>query len=301
MKKAKLTAIIAIVAMFGLSGCTTATPKKDIALQLYSVRADIGKDYNGTLNCVSKMGYTGVEAAGYRDGKFYGKAPAEFKKDIESRGLKLISSHANRPLNEKELASGDYSEARKWWDVAIKAHKEAGIKYIVMPYMKLQNSVADLEKQCKFLNEIGEKCAKVGIKFGYHNHAHEFKKVEDKVVMLDYMIQNTDPKYVFIELDVYWSVIGGQAPADYFKKYPNRFELLHIKDVKELGESGMVGFDAVFNNAKIAGAKHFVVEVERYNHEPKKSVKMSLDYLLNAPFVPEMKDCKFPCNSCCNK
>ena len=103
--------------------------------------------------------------------------------------------------------------------------------------------------------------------------------------MLEYMLQNTNPRYVFFQLDVYWTVIGKYSPVELFKKYPERFELLHIKDVKELGESGMVGFDAIFKNLKIAGTKHIIVEVERYNYDPKTSVKMSFDYLNNADFV----------------
>jgi sugar phosphate isomerase/epimerase len=103
--------------------------------------------------------------------------------------------------------------------------------------------------------------------------------------MYDFMLKNTDPAKVFFQMDVYWVVRGGQSPVDYFNKYPGRFELLHIKDNKELGQSGMVGFDAIFQNTKTAGAKHFVVEVENYNFTPIESVEKSLKYLLNSPFV----------------
>ena len=111
------------------------------------------------------------------------------------------------------------------------------------------------------------------------------EKVEDKVVMLEYMLENTNPQYVFFQLDVYWTVMGKYSPVAMFKKYPQRFTLLHIKDKEELGASGMVGFDAIFNNLDVAGTKHIVVEVERYNFDPKTSVKMSFDYLNNAEFV----------------
>jgi sugar phosphate isomerase/epimerase len=88
-------------------------------------------------------------------------------------------------------------------------------------------------------------------------------------------------------MDVYWTVRGGKSPVEYFKKYSGRFEQLHIKDHKELGESGMVGFDAIFNHAAEAGMKYPIVEVEAYDHSPVESVKLSLDYLNNAPFVKE--------------
>ena len=73
--------------------------------------------------------------------------------------------------------------------------------------------------------------------------------------------------------------MGKKGPVDYFNAYPGRFEILHIKDNKELGQSGMVGFDAIFNNVHKAGAKYMVVEVEKYDYEPLKSIKMSYDYL----------------------
>ena len=103
--------------------------------------------------------------------------------------------------------------------------------------------------------------------------------------MLDHMIENTDPENLFIELDVYWAVMGEASPVDYFHKYPGRFKMLHIKDRREIGQSGMVGFDAIFENAKTAGVENIIVEVEQYSYDVEKSVKLSLDYLLKAPFV----------------
>ncbi|SBV97899.1 sugar phosphate isomerase/epimerase [uncultured Dysgonomonas sp.] len=266
-----------------------APPKKDIALQLYSLRDDISKDYAGTIKKAGEMGFTAVEAANYSDGKFYGKAPEEFKADIEAAGMKVLSSHTGKGLNEKELASKDFTEALKWWDQCIAAHKAAGMKYIVTPWMDVPKTLKDLQTYCEYYNEIGKKCKENGMMYGYHNHAHEFQKVED-IVMYDYMIENTNPEYVFFEMDVYWVVRGGQSPVDYFNKYKNRFALLHIKDNKELGQSGMVGFDAIFKNTDAAGTKHLVVEVEKYNFTPEESVKKSLEYLLNCPLVKESYD-----------
>lgn len=268
----------------------TATPeKKDITLQLYSLREDIKNDYDGTIKKVGEMGFTSVEAAGYSDGKLYGKTPEEFKADLDKAGLKLISTHTSRALTDEELKSKDFTEALKWWDQCIDAHKAAGATYIVCPYLAVPNTIADLQTNCEYYNEIGKKCKEKGLLFGYHNHAHEFQKVEDQV-MYDYMLEHTDPALVFFQMDVYWVVRGGQSPVDYFNKYAGRFPLLHIKDNKELGQSGMVGFDAIFKNTDKAGVKHLVVEVEKYNFTPLESVKMSLDYLLNCPLVKASYD-----------
>lgn len=263
---------------------STIPEKKEIALQLYSLRDEIGKDYNGVITKVGEMGYTAVESADYSDGKFYNRTPEEFKSDLSKAGLVFLSSHTNRELSDVELASKNFTEALKWWDQAIDDHKTAGAQYIVDPWISVPKTLKDLQTYCEYLNEIGKKCQEKGLKFGYHNHAHEFTKIEDKM-MYDYMLENTNPEYVFFEMDVYWTVRGQQSPVEYFKKYPGRFTLLHIKDDKELGESGMVGFDAIFKNTDKAGTKYLIVEVEKYDYAPLESVKISLDYLLNCPLV----------------
>lgn len=267
--------------------CASAedAPKKDIALQLYSLRADIKKDYDSTIKKVAQMGFTAVESHHYGDGKFCGKTPEEFKKSVEALGMKVLSSHASRALNSYEIKNGTFSdETMRWWDDCIAAHKAAGAKYLVFPWMKAPETLKDLKTYCDYFNAVGKKCREAGIEFCYHNHAFEFKKFGDKLGY-DFMLENTDPDYVNFEMDVYWVVKGGQCPVHYFKKYPGRFKLLHIKDEEELGESGMVGFDAVFNHIGEAGAKHVVVEVERYTLEPLESVKKSIEYLQKAPFV----------------
>lgn len=284
--------IIFVSALMLLASCapsadTAAPPKKDIALQLYSLRDDIGKDYDGTIKKAAEMGYTTVEAASYGDGKFYGKTPEEFKASIEAVGMKVLSSHTALGLTQEELASKDFTEPLKWWDQCIAAHKAAGMKYIVSPWMNVPQTLADLQTYCEYYNEIGKRCKENGLKFGYHNHDFELKSVIEDNVMYDYMLQNTNPEYVFFEMDVYWVVRGGKSPVDYFNKYKGRFSLLHIKDERELGQSGMVGFDAIFKNTDTAGVENIVVEVERYSFTPFESVKMSIDYLLNCPLVKE--------------
>ena len=266
-----------IALLFAAAACASATsektPRKEIAIQLYSVRSLIGsygenqQDYTEVLKALAEMGYTGVEAASYADGRFYGKDPETFRKDPE------------------ELASGDFSESLKWWDACIAAHKAAGMSYIVYPYMEVPATLHDLQTQCAYLNAIGAKCREQGIRFGYHNHSHEFRKVEDQAVMLEYMLEHTDPENVFFQLDVYWAVMGQASPVDLFRKYPGRFRMLHIKDRREIGQSGMVGFDAIFRNAELAGVEQIVVEQEESEYDIEKGVEMSLDYLLEAPFV----------------
>ncbi len=260
-------------------------PKKEINLQLYSLRDDIQANYAATIDSVAKIGYTGIEAAGYNEGKFYGMAPADFKKSIEDAGLQVLSSHTTRPLADKP-ADTKWDEVWAWWDTTIQAHKDAGMKYIVAPWMLTPKTLADLQAYCDYYNQIGEKCNAAGIRFGYHNHAFEFTEVEGEIIY-DYMLKNTDPAKVFFQMDVYWVVEGGKDPVEYFNAYPGRFELLHIKDETELGKSGKVNFENIFNNIDKSGAKHLVVEVERYTGTPFEGVKESYDYLNNASFVKD--------------
>ncbi|RKO69011.1 sugar phosphate isomerase/epimerase [Sphingobacterium puteale] len=260
--------------------------KKEIGLQLYSVREEISKNpnFDQILQKIAALGYTGVEAAGYNDGKLYNLSPQEFKAKVEKAGMKVLSSHATKTLSAQELASGDFSESLKWWDQCIATHKAAGMKYIVTPWMDVPKTLKDLETQCRYLDAVGAKCREQGLLYGYHNHAHEFKKVEDKV-MYDYMLEHTNPENVFFEMDVYWAVIGDVSPVDYFNKYAGRFKALHIKDHREIGQSGMVGFDAIFNNVKTGGLKYLFVELEETHNDIYTGLEQSIDYLKRAPFV----------------
>ena len=282
---------LALLAMVAIPSCApkeAAPVKKDMCVQMYSARSILNHDnYADILKEIAAMGYTAVEAASYDgdNGLIYGDTPEVFKQKVEAAGMKVLSAHVSRGLSREELDSGDLTAALAWWDKCIEVHKKAGMEYIVTPWMGLQETLKDLQVYCDYLNEVGRRCKAAGIKYGYHNHAYEFEKVEDQV-MYDYMLQHTDPELVFFQMDVYWAVIGKASPVDYFKRYPGRFKMLHIKDEWEVGQSGMVGFDAIFKNAELAGLENFVVEIERYSYEDiRKSFVESADYLLNAPFV----------------
>lgn len=292
----KITLILASLLALGAVSCTGGKQDekpvaKEIGVQLYSIRDVIGnpeayaRNHEEAFKALAQMGYTSVEAACYSDGKLYGVDPEQYKADLEAAGLKSLSTHIGRNLSDEELASGDFTESMKWWDQAIAAHKAAGCKYVVCPSFAVPQTLAGLKTYCDYFNAIGAKCKENGMLFGYHNHSHEFNKVEDKVIY-DFMLENTNPESVFFEMDVYWAVMGHAAPVEYFKKYPGRFTMLHIKDYRELGESGMVGFDAIFNNAGLAGMKDFIVEIEAFTKgDWKESMKACADYLLKSAFV----------------
>ncbi len=266
-----------------MSGCAQEkSVKKEIGLQLYSVRDDLKKDVASTIQEIGKMGYIFVEAAGYSDGQFYGMEPVAFKELLNENGLEFTSSHCGQALPD----SASWEATMMWWDQCIDAHVAAEVEYVVQPFMdeKGYGSLEDLQRYCDYFNAIGEKCNAKGIRFGYHNHDKEFEEV-DGIVRYDYMLQNTDPDKVMFQLDLYWIMMGGKDALTYFNDYPGRFELWHVKDEKELGKSGLMDFEPIFNQADKSGMKHIIVEVERYDYTPLESVKMSLDFLTNAEYV----------------
>lgn len=266
-------------------------PKKEMGVQLYSVRSLLGtpelfaQNHKYVLSRLAQMGYTSAEVASYEGGKFSGLSPKEFRNVINSAGLEISSSHTTRPLTRAELASGDYSEALSWWEECIAAHKEAGITRLIMSYANKIDNEAGLKVMAEYLNAIGEMCNAEGIRFGYHNHSAELERV-GRTTMLDYLLTNTDPAKVFFQLDVYWTVMGGASPVEYMQKYAGRFEMIHIKDKYEIGQSGMVGFEPIFRNFRKAGVQAFVVEME-YASTPNilKGLRESALYLRNAEYV----------------
>ncbi len=242
-------------------------------LILYTVRQDMQKDPDGTLKAVSEMGYNWVEAASYSNGAFYSQKPADFRKKVESFDLKLISSHIG--VNATNI------------DKVVTDSAEAGLKYIVLPSLPgaWGKSLDGYKEAADFFNLAGEKCKKAGMKFGFHNHWQEFKKIDDQIPY-DLLVTRTDPKLVTFELDLCWITAGEQSAVDYINKYPGRYELIHMKDMSAdkkdatMGE-GTIDFKPIFALLKKAGMKYFFVEQDNCKtHTTLESAKISRDYLL---------------------
>lgn len=239
---------------------------KTIGVQLYTVRAMMKEDFDGTIASIAKIGYKEVEFAGY-----FGKTPQETKATLVKNGLTSPSAHHG--MNDLE---------GKTQEIIDGAHV-IGQKFIVCPYLDAKDRTADgYKKLAESCNKVGEAFHKAGIQFCYHNHSFEFAKVEglDKLPM-DYLVASTDPKFVKIELDLCWITVGGQDPIAYFNNYPGRFPQVHVKDwVKEgstpdgnigaVGHkveghmtnvgSGSIDFKKIFAQSGKAGIQHYFVE-----------------------------------------
>lgn len=256
---------------------------KNIGLQLYSLR-DIVKDLGiqPVLEIVSKMGYVNLETAGYDQGKIYGMAPKEFKQRVNDLGMKCTSAHLGQSFSkEKE------NQVMAWWDEAVDAHNELGVKYMIQPFMPVNDKTTldDIKIYCDYFNTVGYKTAAASIAFGYHNHDFEFRKIDDQIIY-DYMLQNVSKNHVSFQLDVFWCKVGGYDPVDYLKRYADQIQIVHIKDAKEIGASGDIDFKPIFDQMNTNGIKDWFVEVERYtNNNSQESVQQSFDFLNKAPYV----------------
>ena len=214
-----------------------------------------------------------------------GEGPAN-KADLEAAGLKSLSSHIGHNLSPEELASGNFEESMKWWDQAIAAHKAAGMTYLVTPSGPVPKNLKEAQTLCDYYNAIGERCRQAGLSYGYHTHSHEYQKVEG-TPWIEIMLKNVKPENMFWQMDVYWCVMAQQSPVVWFKKFPGRCRMLHIKDLYELGQSGMLGFDAIFQNAGLCGLENYIVELEGTDGtiDSMEGVRQSAAYLISKPWV----------------
>ncbi len=257
---------------------------KMLAVQLYSVRDAVAKDLEGTLNRLVALGYNEIELYGY-NGTFFGKTTEQFKTILKKTGVRVISSHHISGLGVK--AKGSLSDG---WEQAVADLHEVGAKYMACSYLfpaeRTKETYASLPD---LLNKSGETASKAQIQFAYHNHDFEFEKYNDTLVY-DYLINNTSPTLVKMELDLYWISKAGQDPLAYFSKYPGRFPLWHVKDmaagsgdITEVGH-GTIDFDKIFAARKQAGLEKWFVEQDTSKQDIFDSLKFSHDYLVKKKF-----------------
>jgi sugar phosphate isomerase/epimerase len=274
---------------------------KKIGLQIYSLGQELFEDVPGGLKKLSQYGYKTLELAGYNDGKI-GKLPMpEFKKLSDDAGLKIISSHLNPPV--REYTKKNLQQIKDFWKKAVDEHARIDVPYVVQPGQPATRSIEETSYVGEVFTEAGKIAKAAGLSFGYHNHHMEFARViaggkesifghgvpkkKPSEIIYDLFVKNTDPAYVFFELDVYWIIMGQQDPVEYLKKYPTRIKLLHIKDKEVLGESGMMNFENIFKQAYVNGIEDWFVELEGLRSRPTQfeGVKDCASYLLKAEFV----------------
>jgi len=271
-----------------------------IGLQLYTVRAAMKTDFEGTIAKVAATGYKEVEFSGVFDpkGGYFGRSPKEVRAILDKNSLAAPSCHAG------------YDVVEKRWPEALEAAQIVGHSYIICPWIDEKQRVEPdgWKRAAELFNKAGEASKKTGIQFGYHNHSFEFDPAESLGGKLpyDYLLDETDPKLVTMELDLCWISVAGKDPLAYFDRHPGRFPLVHVKDwikdpnatdtykgatgssvkiggrLADVGQ-GTIDWKRIFAHSEKAGIKHYFVE----NDEPKSAfdaIKTSYDYLAKLQF-----------------
>jgi sugar phosphate isomerase/epimerase len=238
-----------------------------LGAELYTVRDQLKADFDGTLAKVAAIGYREVEFAGY-----LGHDPKQVNAALSAHGL--VSPSAHFPYDQMTTNLPEVLES---------AHT-VGHQYVVCPFIDEK-----LRKQpgwkaiAESFNKAGEAARKAGIQFAYHNHSFEFEPVEGKLPY-DILLAETDPKLVKMEMDLYWIVKGGADPLTYFKRYPGRFPLVHVKGRDKQGNMASVSADnsidwkKIFEHSEEAGIRHYIVEHDN-PPSPFESLEESYRYL----------------------
>ena len=262
--------------------------KEHLGLQLYSLRVQTQESTTGALDLAQSYGVNEVELAGTGSLK-----PEEFAVQLKKRGLTPISGHFGYGVFEKDIQS------------VIRDAKALGLKYVIVPSPPVDKDKPFTEEvvhtmAAKF-NDWGAICKKEGLIFGYHPHGREFRPTASGKgeTMFDLLMRETQADLVTYEMDVYWVYITGINPATLLTQYPNRWSMLHIKDMLkdfergthtgsspalakvEVG-AGQINWREVLSAAQKIGVKHYFVEDETMF--PLRSIPESLKYLRRLKF-----------------
>ena len=264
---------IALVAAWVTAGCSTHTAsvgtgshfRGPVGIQLYSLRAQFTRNVPQTIGTVKGFGIQEVELAGNNNLK----NPA-YRQMLEQAGLKPIAGHF--PM---ERITGDT-------EAVAKECQDLGIRYVGAAWIKGKGEF-DIEaahKAAADFNKAGKALAAHGIKVFYHCHGYEFKhRNSSGMKAMDILIRETDSRYVAFEMDILWVQYPGEDPAAWLAKYPGRWELMHLKDLKKgvptgfhnggtdpnndvaLG-TGQMDWAKILKAAQKAGVKHYFIEDE---------------------------------------
>ena len=273
----KTTGAVAAATLVSARGLAAAPLRLPIGLQLYSVRNLLPKDFDGTLHQLSAAGYKDVEAAGY-----FNKTAAEFRRAMDQAGLRCISAHHT------------LMQLRSQLDELIEYGHTLGLEYIVCsssggvhrnPSAKGELTLDDWRYVAGEFNRIGEKLKSAGITFGMHNHVPEFA-VENGTLVYDELLRLTDPKYVVFEMDCGWVTAAGHNPVDYLSKAPERFPLMHVKDMVRDPDgkyhsvvmgTGVINYGPILRAA--TGLKHYFIEQEEFVGDPMTELREDAEFM----------------------
>lgn len=266
---------IALVSSAAILACYTqaaAPTQPKLSVQLWSVKDDVSKDFEGTLKQLKAYGYQGVEFAG-NFGKYTDDAKG-LKEFLDKTGLKASAAHV--PFDK--LSPDNF-------DKTVAFYKAIDCNLLIIPMDKRATTLEGAKAVAKDLSDIEAKLAPLGFHTGYHNHKPEMLDI-DKTTPWDVIAKNT-PASVVLQQDVGWTEVAGKNPVDIIKHYPGRTIVTHYKAAApEEGnkENPIIGKDTtdwkslIVANRTIGGTLWLVVEQEVYPEgmTPMQSVEASL-------------------------
>jgi len=271
---------------------------RPIGIQLYTVNGAMQEDPAGTLKKIREIGFGEVETAGF--GKLSAK---QFRGLLDDAGLACPSAHLPfdmdnlGPTFEDAHALGaTYAASGSLPPAAVGSKAAAGSKGAAAT-LKRSMSLHEAKRTAELVNRIGEAAKRAGLQYVYHNHDFEFAHRAGSAGY-DVLLRESDPDLVKFEIDCGWMIFAGRNPIDYFKKYPNRFPMIHVKDFlpahdhgaaaahkapmlgAELGH-GVVDYKPIFAAAEKAGLQHYFVEQEGpfSRMTPLQAAQVDYDYL----------------------
>jgi sugar phosphate isomerase/epimerase len=238
-----------------------------VGLQLWTVREECKKDFPGTIAKVAKLGYNGVEFAG-----FYNYSAKDVRKMLDDNGLVCCGSHTAYDLlsNEKMAETMEYNRV-------------IGNKFIIVPWLdrtKLKTKADWLEKAKNF-NELADKTRLEHVHIGYHAHAGDFAKIDDEMPW-DILFGNTN-KEVCMQIDTGNCMQGGGDPVAILKKYPGRSLTIHLKEFSKTNPKALIGdgdvkWKDIFEICEsTAGTQQYILEEESGAYKPLESAELSLN------------------------
>lgn len=243
--------------------------KIPIGVQLYSVREDCAKDLPGVLSAIAKMGYEGVEFAGY-----YDRTAQELRQMLDDNGLKCCGTHIGI-----HTLMGDALKA------TMEFNETLGNKYLIVPGLPSEytNSKAAWLRTANIMNEIAEQVKPRGFVTGYHNHHTEFQEMEGELPW-DIFFGNTRQDVV-MQFDVGNALHGGGHAAPFLQKYPGRALTVHVKEYSASNDKALIGegdvdWKEIFELCEtIGGTEWYIVEQESYAYPPLECIDKCLQNL----------------------
>lgn len=304
------TAATALTLFPGLITSCASKNLSTIGVQLFSLPKLLENDFRGSIKLLAKMGYKEIEMfgpfpfsvdsvkeewralepqLGFSGSGYFGHSPKEVKAILNEFGIKATATHTDMETMQTRMP------------LLGEAADQLGFEYVGLPAIpeEKRKTLDDYKRVAEGFNKIGEQAKEVGLKFSYHNHGYGLQEMDGQIP-LNILLEETDPSLVFFEMDIYWTIAGGADPVHYFESYPGRYQLMHIKDMKEktrfsgdggspsqwvelfpymstLG-TGLLDIPAIISAAEKSGVKHFYVEQDLVQN-PEVALQESFDYL----------------------